>query len=494
MKKQVTASLNKNYKKGVFSLKNQDKGVVKKITSIALAAALGFSMMIPVFADTTPVYSQGTDATHPAEASITKVFKMPIYTDTPASTFTFTFTKVGMVESTDEITHKDTIDTSTKDGMPAINSVSVDFGAGVDPANSTNIPASGTFFDADTKSVVKETANFLNGKTSADWVNGEGIYRYTVSETGSGITAPGSSTTPPTEWTTYSGAEYEIDIWVEKDVDDNLYVKYVCAKTVADYIDEYYEGDPGGSKVDPTPGGSNSTPGNSITDGFSQVIFTNKYWKTTGGGEDDHSKSALDISKTVTGNGADRNKYFFFDIKVTQPSLIPEAPGTEIYKAYIMAGNTIVNSTDNYAGYKTDSKGKDYIEFTSGQTVTVKLKDGEKLAFADLHVGANVEVEEAAVATYVPKYERSFPEDAVSTADNDNTLWGFPRDPGDTGKHYTIDGTNANTVKFTNTRTGVTPTGIEVNDLPYFVMIGVALAGLLVFIAFKARRRSMFEE
>jgi len=46
-----------------------------------------------------------------------------------------------------------------------------------------------------------------------------------------------------------------------------------------------------------------------------------------------------------------------------------------------------------------------------------------------------------------------------------------------------------NMAEFTNTYDMVAPTGISVNDLPYVVLIGIAVAALVGFIIFKSRKR-----
>ena len=433
-------------------IRNQTSGL-KLLTSIALLLVLSLSIALPAFA-----YSTGTDASHPAQAAITKVFTMPVGTTTPAATFTFTFTPIGIDGETNSA------------GMPSISPKTASFTAG----------EAATFVDGGVKSVAKETADILSGLTSVSWPS-PGVYTYMVQETASGITIGD----PAKEGEVYSTAMYEIEIWVGEDDEGNLFAKYVNAKTVDGYIDEYYDGTPGGEKVDPTPGGVNQVPGTTIEDDFSQVIFTNKYWKTAGGGEEDPNMTALEIIKKVTGNGADLGQYFTFNVKVTQPSII--TTGTQTYKACVLDANgNIVTASENYAG--TISNG--CFVFTSGMPLTVNLKDGQRLAFVDLHVGSVVEAEEAAADGYTPKYQRTFAGTSVYTATGANMAWGFPRASEDNGPHYAEDGANHNIATFTNTRAGATPTGIAVDDLPYVALIAVGLIALIGYVVVKSRRRN----
>ncbi|WP_313155260.1 hypothetical protein, partial [Lacrimispora sp.] len=70
-----------------------------------------------------------------------------------------------------------------------------------------------------------------------------------------------------------------------------------------------------GDKVDPTP-----QPGDpNITGNYSKIIFTNTYSKTAGGVDPtDPNNHVLTIGKAVSGDYADRTKYFAFQITATQ--------------------------------------------------------------------------------------------------------------------------------------------------------------------------------
>lgn len=416
--------------------------------SLVLAMTLCLSMALPVGA-----YSQAKSPTEPAEAAITKRLRMPVNTPTPNATFTFVFTAKGIDDGADTT------------NMPTITDKTVQF-----PAADAS-----TFTDGGDTYLVKETANFVpTGWKSA------GIYKYQVEEKQEGITLTGAVN----EGEAYSKARYDIEIWVEADGNGGFYAKFVNAKIVTGYVDEYYDGYTGNGKVDPTPGGSNPKEEATIEDNFSQVMFTNRYWRSDGGGTDKPGETALEIIKAVAGNGAEKDKYFDFTVKVTKPDAVT---GAQTYKACVLdeAGDN-VTTTDNYPTLS----GK-FIEFPSGTALTaIKLKDGQRLAFVNLHVGSAVEAEETGATGYKPSYERTFGKPGVFTAPAANTTWGFPRTPDDPAPHYTKAGKNANIATFTNDRSGATPTGISVDNLPYFALIGVLLVALAGFVVFKSRRRA----
>jgi hypothetical protein len=439
------------------------------VTSIALVMFLCLSMTLPALAGPGDSYSSGSGSSDPAKAAITKVFKMPINTTTPAATFTFTFTAIGMDGGNDP------------SGMPPIAEQTISFLAGEEPVYVPGSPAAGTFIDEDegVKSVVRESVNFLADLSDVDWaIKGAGIYTYKVVETSSNITI----VDPDKEGSAKSDAEYLVEIWVEEDsTTGELYAKFIVGRIIEGFVDEYYDGEPGGVKVDPSPGGSYQKPGFDVEEGFSQLIFTNKYWKTDGGGEDDHKVTALEIIKKITGNGAVLDTYFDFDVTVTKPSVVVSATPLT-YKAYVLdATGTNVTSDANYSPLGTDANGN-YILFTSGTEIKgIKLTNNQRLAFVNLHVGSSVAVTEAANNDYTPKYQRTFAGESEYPGIA-GFAWGFPINLDDPAPHYIKEGAGANIVTFTNTRTGATPTGISVNDIPYILiaLVAISLAGFLI--------------
>ena len=428
----------------------------KVLISVAVVMLMSFSMILPALAEDEIKYAEGNPV---VEASITKILKMPINTPVKAGDFIFEFTKVGMIVDGKE-------DKTRNGTMPDLGPITIPFDGTEDTAEWKDKEGKDDVIFA-----AKESIDILTGVTSADWENGEGIYRYILKEKDKTLTL-----TTGKEDARYSEAEYEIDIYIEKDASGNYFAKYLSAK-ITEHYDEYYDAGDKEKKIDPTTWGESWTE---ITD-LSELIFTNKYWKTDGVDEDD---SALKITKTTTGTGASFSELFEFKVTVTKPSI---AEVDKPYIAYIYEGSTKITDTENFTGYGTNGA----IEFTSGSEVTVKLSNGQRLVFVDLHIGSKVEVKESAHEDYKPEYVRTFGKTpGTFTATAANTTWGFYNDLSDKGPHYLEEGADHNEANFTNYRTGATPTGLDVNDLPYIVLIGVAAAGLAAFVIMKSRKRA----
>jgi len=414
----------------------------------ALVMALCFSAALPTLAAN---LSEGTEA-NPAEAAVTKILKMPVGTITPAIAFKFEF---------DELEVDGTPYVSSPANMPPILDKAIDFSSGFtteDAGAATGI-----------KIVRKESANIVAGVT---WPHA-GVYVYKVTETQSITPAVGAG-----ETVTYSKAEYEISVYVENKTGGGYYVQYIEARRTKT---DAGTAEPGKPKVDPTPGGDDENYF------YSQMIFINEYAKTNGGTDPEiPAHTVLSISKTVTGLGSNQTtKYFPFEVTVTKPAVGVAGPKT--YKAYVVDASGIVSPIGTEitaaANVKTDGSGKQYIEVTSGTKVDVSLRHGQRLAFMDLEVGASFTVTEKGDPDYKPSYSLVLNGGAPVT-----------QNPGTVNTPLTIPssyiGEAANSAAYTNTRNTTTPTGINVDTLPYFALIGVVLASFAGFAVFKARKRA----
>ena len=457
----------------------------KMLTSIALVMIMSFSMILPGLAEEFKEWSSGTGKDNPAKAVITKILKVPVGTTMPLTpageSFKFEFTKLGMVVNSGTTTILENSDL-VKSKMPSLGPITLAFEA-ADLVNARIYNIANAQGDVYAHYVAKQTGDILASINEANnwWDHGAGIYKYRLEETSETITLKAN------EKMSFSTAWYDIEVWVETDEDGTLFAKHIVAWIVEDHEDEYYEGDEG--KVDPKPG----EVGKNI-EFLSQLIFTNKYWKTDGGGGFDVENASLRIAKTTTGLGAQPDKRFVFNITVYQPEIIDDP---QEYRAFVVDNYGIVTDlTDIYSGTAPGG----LITVKSGETLTVNLKDGDKVIFNDLHVGATVEVEEERDDNYVQKYRRTFstptsdPFEATGpVSDSSWSAWGFPRNPGDLGPHFLPEGKNVNIVQYTNTRQNATPTGLDVDDLPYIVMIGLAVVGLIGFAIVKARKKTEFD-
>ena len=160
------------------------------------------------------------------------------------------------------------------------------------------------------------------------------------------------------------------------------------------------------------------------------------------------------------------------------------------YKAYIKDSNGFVaNITPNNKGGLGTGNSADgpYLLVPHGSDVTISLKHNQKLVFVDLEVGASFTLKELASAGYIAGYELVLngeepPRSGANTEPNQDLA--IPATP------VNYIGEEQNYVAYTNTRNLTTPTGISVDNLPYVVLIGMALAGLMGFAAVKYRKRS----
>nr|WP_296192978.1 FctA domain-containing protein [uncultured Anaerobutyricum sp.] len=157
--------------------------------------------------------------------------------------------------------------------------------------------------------------------------------------------------------------------------------------------------------------------------------------------ENTYSAGTLNVSKTVTGNLGDKEKYFEFKVTLTG----------ETGKTY--AGSYAVSGGTNTSNPSTIEIGKE---------TTFLLKHGETISIANLPYGVSYTVTETTA-------------DGYTTAKN-----------GDTGKIKEADQTAA----FTNSKTGEVDTGVYLDNLPYILVFAGVLAIAAVFVV----RRRRFED
>lgn len=150
----------------------------------------------------------------------------------------------------------------------------------------------------------------------------------------------------------------------------------------------------------------------------------------------------LDVSKTVTGNLGDKNKYFEFKVTLT---------GEE--------GKTYA---DSYAVSGANNEGNPTsVEVKAGEKkeYTFKLKHGDTITIANLPYGVTYTVTETAAEGYTT--EKTGADGTISAADQ--------------------------IAAFTNTKDGSIDTGVVLNNMPYILVLAVLAAGVAVFIIRKRR-------
>lgn len=149
--------------------------------------------------------------------------------------------------------------------------------------------------------------------------------------------------------------------------------------------------------------------------------------------ENTYSAGTLSVSKTVTGNGGDKDKYFEFHVTLTGET------GKTYGESYSVSGGSYTN---NPASIKI------------GEETTFYLKDAETISIANLPYGVSYEVT-----------ENSYTSDGYTTT----------RD----GDDATISAATQ-TVKFTNNKTIAVDTGVVLDSLPYILVLTIAVAGVAV--------------
>ena len=147
----------------------------------------------------------------------------------------------------------------------------------------------------------------------------------------------------------------------------------------------------------------------------------------------------LDVSKTVTGNLGDKNKYFEFTVTLN---------GVE--------GKTYA---DSYAVTGGSADAKNPTTIAVGVPTKFNLKHGDTITIANLPYGVTYTVTETAAEGYTTEK---------------------------TGDHGTISAVDQ-TAAFTNTKNGEVDTGVVLNNMPYILVLAVLAAGVVVFIIRKRR-------
>ena len=394
-----------------------------------------------------------TDESQPVQAAITKILRMPVGTTTPDATFNFTATPISIDEDTDEDVVAD---------MPALNadSLTVSFTA-ADVAQG----ASGD----NTLSAIQQTGDIFDGVTFPY----AGIYEYEIRETALTNSAIDSNT--GNEILTYSTALYTLTVYVANLSDGSgTYVMAVGTKVTTPDNSDQDEGD----KVDPTPGGDNNNYY------YSQMIFTNDYVKINGPVDpenpDPANESTLNISKTVTGDFGSLSQLFDFTLTLEAPSLLEDVP--PYYRAYVVENGAAIDPSGNAADALVNTGATPgYIRITPGQPTNFMLTHGQQLVLVDTPVGTSYEVAESAATHYIPSVL------VTTNSEAGAVVTGSISSPLTTGSQ--LIGELTNSAAFTNNRDSVTPTGLNLNDLPFIGLITLAAGALVIFVVVKSRRR-----
>ncbi|MCL2529055.1 MAG: hypothetical protein FWE41_01795 [Coriobacteriia bacterium] len=443
---------------------------MKKIARIMLAAILAMTLslgMVPA------AHADPVDPTTINTAAITKVLKVPVGTDYPAMTFEFEVERVGFNDTT-----------NIPANFPQIGTVFIAFDGAT--ATSRTEALEGTV--AGVSTYYLESHELL---AAINWPTA-GKYEYKVTEVDTNYTI----LDPLHEAMELSLAEYSLSVYVrEYNADDAAAGRIPAGKSIGDrYIYAVGmirvvsdDGVPGYFKGDPTPGG------NQVTTFYSDMIFTNKYVKTNGADDPDDpdptdpGDSTLNITKTVAGDMGSIVLPFDFTITVNVPTLIPSYQ-LDTYKAYLVAGNNVLDPSVAIDAslvatlVGTDSSGMKYLKIAPFTAVAFKLTHGQSLVFINTPVGTNYSISEAGVDRYTASVR-------VTT----NNVQGGPTNGTAAGTGVSITGALVgealNKADFTNTFDLTPPSGLTLENLPFYLMVLLALGALVVFVVAKRRKR-----
>lgn len=187
-----------------------------------------------------------------------------------------------------------------------------------------------------------------------------------------------------------------------------------------------------------------------------KILFTNTYAK---------NDATLTIEKNTTGTYADKTKEFNFEITFTKSPMSDQTTFT-------------------------GKIGSEPVECTAGTAKPFTLADGEQLVFSNLPVGTTYVVKELEASDgYTPSV--TVVENKTTTLTNKTVA-----QEGDALDTLKQDGTKnlvgetENKVTFTNTHKGVVPTGILMNNLPFILLVAVAIVAFVSLAVIKRRRTS----
>ena len=188
-----------------------------------------------------------------------------------------------------------------------------------------------------------------------------------------------------------------------------------------------------------------------------KILFTNTYAK---------NDATLTIEKHTTGKYADKTQEFNFEITFTKSPMSDQTTFT-------------------------GKIGSGSVECTAGTKKTFTLADGEQLVFHNLPVGTTYVVKELAASDgYTPSV--TVVENRETTVNNRTAvLEGDALDTLKEGEKKNLVGEYENKVTFTNTHQGgVVPTGILMNNLPFILLVAVAIVAFVSLAVIKRRRTS----
>ncbi len=416
------------------------------LAGMAASVLAAAAMALPVSATVAPGGNYNVPATDDSvtEATITKYLIMDNEANAPAVTMTYTLTAGEAAASTEADTfnvYEGILDNIEMDGT-AGDSATISFDSSSTKADATAVGLIDSFDAA--------SQDYVTDGFKIDFANVEfpepGIYRYVITETCSladNIVLPMDST------------ERTIDVFVV-DASENDGTAADDKKLKIENIVLYTE------VID-----SNTESDIETAAGTKTAAFNNLY--------ETHD---LTLSKTVTGNQGSKDKYFAFEVEITDAG-----SGTKLDVALDSADDVLDKSAKINESIAADENPDVLTTDASGSvTQTFYLMHGQSLVIKGLPDGAKYTITED-FAEYAVSAEVSGDTDAAA-------------DTGIAGNGIVSDSTTGikddTEVAYTNNKEGTIPTGV-ILSIAAPCVIGIAVVGGIIVLSVK-KKRSEAEE
>ena len=201
----------------------------------------------------------------------------------------------------------------------------------------------------------------------------------------------------------------------------------------------------------------------------------------------------LTLTKTVTGNQGDRDKFFKFTVVISNAvpgtvyDVITPTDGpteTDLEEGDVLSGDDQnVNLNELTVGAAVDPS------TTGSVTATYYLKHNQSIVIQGLTADTHYTIEESNYSTdgYSTAYSVEVGGEEVVQSTTSNSTGDRKMSIDATEPEETAT-TDDNTVTFTNTKNGSVPTGILLETAPYLILGAVVVAGLVVLFATRRRR------
>lgn len=299
-----------------------------------------------------------------------------------------------------------------------------------------------------------------------------GSLKFTVTE--SGFTYTDNSNT----FSVSSDASYDLVFWIDYKANDDGTGSYKVT-SVTDTKTKTDNGSDVNEKVDPTPESTDvskttydnndkivpDTEAGEVDYDLSGMLFNNDITKSDKPENPDTptvDDNAFKLSK-INKDG-DENQEFQFTVKLTAPNLAKvDTTQTINVKVYDKNNNEVKDKATT---------------FEYGKDNTIKLKGGETAVFDQMYNSTKVVVTEAGTPSYLPSYASTYGNSSTKTVNIGDSLG--------------VEGiTKAKTdyVTYTNIYQSITPTGVIMNNLPFFMMILIGAVAIAAGFVFQARKK-----